>query len=323
MAKKKKLRIVDLDKLSAGMRVTANAIRAKGNTTGAIEWDYTNGTGFANAVRNIPLDGGVPILTDSEWKELTTEQKQAYGYVGIVISSGGFTRGKLVYGGDYVPLGQYLPYSNITDVICEAYGDNYRHGESVWGAGDYPIQFMKNLKQSYVPAEEAVLIPTYTSGTIAYIDLMAMNTPFTAYIVGKIGTNNGGNSRLLCCLSDRYSDRGIMLEGNDTVRITQWLTPTNTTISAKLYFAAAIQFSNVGSTPALGVVRDKSYSTGAVWKSPKSSGRYVTIGRSDINDSEVNAEPSDMYVRYMAVVRKAESQDTVLSNLEYLASAFL
>lgn len=47
---------------------------------------------------------GIPLLSKSDWDELTTEEKQAYGLVAVQENDTGYIRGLLVSGEDYVDL---------------------------------------------------------------------------------------------------------------------------------------------------------------------------------------------------------------------------
>ena len=55
------------------------------------------------ARRVTPVSTSVELITRSDWDNLTTEQKQAKGLVGIQDYSTGYTRGVLVNGADYMP----------------------------------------------------------------------------------------------------------------------------------------------------------------------------------------------------------------------------
>lgn len=86
-----------MDYLIDGVQLTtiADAIRGK---TGKID---------TMTVDEMPdeisgISGGIPVLTESEWNSLTTEQKQSYNLVAIQDKNQGFERGILVNGADYI-----------------------------------------------------------------------------------------------------------------------------------------------------------------------------------------------------------------------------
>lgn len=72
----------------------------------------TNGTytapsgidGYSPIVVNVSGGGGgdIPLLSESQWNALTTQQKRSYGLVAIQDAITGYIRGKLVNGADYV-----------------------------------------------------------------------------------------------------------------------------------------------------------------------------------------------------------------------------
>ena len=291
----------------------ADAIRAKNGT----QTEYRPGD-MAAAIEALPTGGGggdIPLLTQAQWSALTTAEKQSYGLVAIQQSNSGFNRGKLVYGADYEPVGVYLPNSDPDKVICEAYASAFDAAAETWGFGNSPVVLQSGLSPSKDTSENAVLLPVKTNGKFAYVDLGAASTPFTAYVVMK-ASNPDSYSRMISAFNSRGSGNGIMLFGS-TINVSSWASDTSTGVSASQYFAAAIQFAGSGS--AFGLV----YGTNAITKSPSVAGRYVTLGRTDIDPSTSNAEPCDIYVRYVAVVGEAETQQTVAANLASLVSVFM
>lgn len=272
--------------------------------------------GLSSVVVNVSGGGGdVTLLTRSAWDALTTAQKQAYGLVAIQDANSGFERGILVYGADYKPIGFYLPYSDETKVICEAYVENYGDG-NVWGDGNSPITLMSGLNPSKDTSENAIYLPCAANGpACAYVDLGSPGTPFTAYIVMKL-LNPAQYTRILSVMNQRTTAQGMLLYGSN-INVGSWANDTPTGISSSNYFAAAIQFAGSGS--GFGVVHGGSIIT----KAPSTAGRYVTIARTDPGSDITNAEPGNAYVRYLAVVNEAESQATVTANLANLANEFL
>ena len=277
--------------------------------------------GLSSVVVNVSGGGGgdVVLLSRAAWNALTTAEKRAYGLVAIQDAVTGFLRGELVNGADYIPLGIYLPYSNESDIICEAYQDNYDAANTEWGVGSNPIQL--SAAGSAQNEDGSVTILTKTNGVLAYVDLGGNATVFTAYIVAKIRNSNGNFTRLLSCMASRSTGQGIMLYGT-TVNVSSWASDTSTEISASAYFVGAIQFGGPGSALGSAIASASSTPT-IISKSPSNAGRYLTIGRTDISADGNNAEPTDMDVLYLGVSSVAESQSVVTQNMQYLASQFL
>lgn len=296
--------------VSNGELVTQIARAAEISENGQYDTTYNN-----SVTVNIS-SGGIPILTRSAWDALTTAQKQAYETVGIQDYSSGYKRGELVYGADYGKVGLYLPESDAEKVICEAYYDNFVSGESTWGFGDTPVTIMSGLNPSKSVPENAIYIPAGTnSPQCAYVDLGASGTPFTVYVVMKL-VNPSTYSRIVCAVNSRSAGQGMLMFGPSIV-IASWANDTNTGISSTSYFAAALQFAGSGS--AFGLVHGGS----VVTKPPTTAGRYITIARTDPGTDGVNADPINAYVRYMGVVKEAETQSVVALNLANLASRFI
>lgn len=260
--------------------------------------------------------GDVTLFTSAEWRALSTAQKQSYGLVAIQESFTGYKRGKLVNGADYMPVGIYLPYSTEENVICEAYGDIFSSGAGTWGEGSAPVTFELNgsAVSPSLQADNSVFIPVSTNNVFAYVDLGGASVPFTVYVVMKV-LNPSTYSRVLSVFQARGYAEGIMFYGSPVI-VSRWGDSINTGVSSTDYFVGALQFDG-GS--AFASVRGYGIATEQITQ----AGRYVTLGRTDINPSTSNAEPCDVYVKYIAVVNTAETSTVVNANIENLYNVFL
>lgn len=207
----------------------------------------------------------------------------------------------------------YLPSSNAENIICEAFADNFDASALAWGVGANPVQF--SASGATKQADDSVLIPVRSSGTLAYVDLEANNTPFTAYIVCKL-VNPSTYSRILSAMAARSAGQGMLLYGA-TVNVSSWANDTNTGVNASsAYFVGVMKFG--GNTNSGGIVNNGNY----ISKPPSVAGRYLTIARTDIDPSTVNAEPCDILVKYLGVVKEAETEATIRANMQYLMNEF-
>ena len=264
----------------------------------------------------IGSSSGIPLLTESQWNSLSTAQKQGYGLVAIQKSNTGFLRGNLVNGANYVA--SYLPYSDSTKVVCEATVDMFNSSSQTWGTGTNPVQYSGGTP---VPNsnEGSIIFSTSSTGTIGYVDLGSAGIAFTAYVVMK-ASNPSQYSRLICAMNGRASGKGIMLfnDSSNKVNVSSWASDSSTGISSLDYFIAAIQYD--GSGHAFGYVRgDNNF----INKTPNTAGRYLTLGRTDITAGGSDAEPCDVEVKYIGVVKQAESQVTVQNNITNLYNNFI
>lgn len=279
-------------------------------TNGTYNASSDNLDGYSQVTVNVPT--GIPKMSRADWNALSTEEKQALQYVAIQDSNSGFVRGDLVYGSAYMAPGVYIPYSDADSVLCEAYIDNFNPNMLIWGGGDYPVTLTGRV--AIDPNEDAVYIPVSTSGVLAYIDLLSNNTPFTAYVVMKASTP-GSYSRLISSMASRSSGKGILMYGS-TISVSSWGSDSSLGVPSTNYFAGVIQYGGSGSAKG-GILNN------IVSKSPTNSGRYITLGRTDIDPNTSNAEPCNVYVRYIAVTNSVDSDTIINNNLTNLVNNFI
>lgn len=301
-----------------GQSITVEALNVTENGT----YTAPGGKAYSPVTVNVSGGGGeVTLLSSGEWNALTTEEKQAYGLVAIQQTNTGYGRGELVNGADYSPIGIHLPFSNQSNIICSASGDIYDSTKTSWGYGTNPVTL--SAAGSVLNQDGSVAIKTKTNGTLAYVDLGATKTAFTAYIVAKVALSNGTYTRELSCMASRSSGQGLMLYGNP-ILVSSWANESNTQVSSSAYFVGILRYGG-SYTPIGAAIEYIEYDRQPTFitKSPGTVGRYLTIGRTDIDPSTYNAEPSDMDVLYFGVVSVAESTDVITLNMQYLAREFL
>ena len=282
--------------------------------------------GFHRVTVNVAQD--VEIISRTAWNALTPAQKQAKGLVAIQDSSTGYERGEFVNGADYVQKNRYIPNSDEDDVLCEAYVSNFDATASSWGNGDVPIQYMSpSNKPTLDTTENAVLAAAYSSGVVPYVDLGSAQQSFTAYAVIRQSAAFSQYPRLLSCMYSRLANNGIVLYNNtNEVMVSKWGDELPTSISAVQYFVVAIRNENTSpSTNTTDVYIYNSSQSVVVKKTeePTNMGQYFTIARTDIDSNTQFAEPSDVYVKYLAVVQGAESESTIGLNMQNIYNEFL
>ena len=272
--------------------------------------------GYDPVIVNVPT--GVPKISRSDWNNLTTEEKQALGEIAIQDASTGFDRGILAYGADYTPIGQYIPNTPEANVICEAVAGDFISSKHEWGRGSTPIRFDYAPgydSVQYDSTEDALYCPVSSSSTIPYCDLGASGTPFTAYVVAKL-VSPGQYSRAISCMNIRSAGNGIMLVGNP-LTVSAWADDTGINVASNSYFAGVIQYGGNGSA------KGGAYGANLVSKSPSTCGRFICLGRTDLNHDINNAEAVNMYVKYIAVTNSVDSESVINNNLTNLALEFL
>lgn len=249
----------------------------------------------------------VPLLTRAEWNALSTAQKQAYGLLAIQDANSGFYRGELVYGADYIP--SLLTASEVSSILAEAMCEYYQVGINTWGNLDL-------VGSSSMEIEADGSVHFNGDGMSAYYDLGAANTPVTNYMVFK-SLSSSNISRLI---SNVYANNtgnspGFYRNGAN-IYYTYYSGDTNTGVSAVDGFHC-IAVSNAGGRQA------STFYVDAVKKgnlTPNNVGRYSEF-------STTLRMGGDMYggnydIKYMAVVSGAESDATVIANMQSIMAHY-
>lgn len=278
-----------------------------------------SGKAFSPVVVNVPT--GPEIITRANWDLMTESQKQAKGFVAIQDSSSGFLRGEFVNGADYIQRNKYIPYSDEYKVLGVAYPDLFDASADSWGYGTNPVFYSgTGGKPTFSTQEQAIYFPTNTSDVVGYVDLGATNTPFTAYIVMKCISPTG---RILCCTEQASMGHLIMLSGDyDNVSADSWGSGSNLGVSAVADYFVAAMTSSV--TTGYGYAYDAANDTvNSMNKSLTATGRYITIGRTDIDPNIMYPAPTDLYLKYIAVVSEVENGTTIINNIRNLYNEFV
>lgn len=264
--------------------------------------------------------GGVEIIPRTTWNSMTTAQKQAKGLVAIQDASTGFKRGEFVNGADYIPANVYIPYSDETKVLCEAYADNFDATANSWGNGDVPVQYMDNTKKPTLDTtENAVLATAYTTGAVPYMSVSDSPQNFTVYAVLKANLLPSTYSRVICATARRESSYGVQLYGNP-IKVSHWGDSYDSGVSATSdYFVCAIS-NNSNSVKAYVYAGDSIFTNTAT---VNAVGTNISVGRTDIDASSINAEPSDIYVKYLASVAETETDAVIEANIQNLYNEFI
>lgn len=282
---------------------------------------YTAPTGvFGYSPVTVNVQGGAEIITRSAWNALTTAQKQAKGLVAIQDASTGFKRGEFVNGADYIPPNVYIPYSDETKVLCEAYVDNFDATANSWGNGDVPVQYMDNTKKPTLDTtENAILATAYTTGSVPYMSVSDSPQNFTIYAVLKANLLPTTYARIFSAMAQRDTSKGIILYGNPII-VSHWGDSYNSGVSATSdYFVCAISNSS-NSVKAYVYAGDTIFTNSAT---VNAVGTNISVGRTDIDASSINAEPSDIYIKYLASVAETETDAVIEANIQNLYNEFI
>ena len=289
------------------------------DTNGTYTASSENLDGYSSVTVAVPT--GPEVITRANWDLMTESQKQAKGLVAIQDSSSGFLRGDFVNGADYIQRNKYIPYSDEYKVLGVAYPDLFDASANSWGYGTNPVLYSgTGGKPTLSTQEQAIYFPTNTSDVVGYVDLGAINTPFTAYIVMKCISPAG---RMLSCTEQASMGRLIMLSSDyDNVSIDSWGSGSNLGVSAVADYFVAAMTSSI--TTGYGYAYDAANDTvNSMNKSITATGRYITIGRTDIDPNIMYPSPTDLYLKYIAVVSEVEDGTTIINNIRNLYNQFI
>jgi hypothetical protein len=277
-----------------------------------------SGTAYSPVIVTVPT--GAEIITRSDWNALTPAQKQAKGLVAIQDASTGFKRGELVNGADYIPTNVYIPYSNEQNVLCEAYVDNFDATANRWGNGDAPVKYMNNTKKPTLDAtENAVFATAYTTGAVPYMSVSDNPQNFTVYAVLKANLLPTTYARIISAMAQRKTKNGFILYGNPII-VSHWGDDISSGVSATSdYFVCAIS-NNSNSVKTYVYAGDSIFTNTAT---VNAVGTNISVGRTDIDTSDTNAAPADIYIKYLASVAETETDAIIEANIQNLYNEFI
>ena len=268
-----------------------------------------------------PIGPSIEEISRDNWNSLTTAEKQAKNEIIIIDSETGFERGQYVNGTDYKPLNYFIPNTPVANIDCMASLDNYKNG-IYWGEGSRPIRCYYG-SPSYDVTSNSVVYPTYTSGIIGYIDMENNgSTAFTAYIVGKCVQPDG---RILISIDPYYNAGNALFIAsvNGKLGIDHWGGGPVTNIDTNSDFVAAMRYAGNGNggsgffyNPSTNEVDKYDVTVGAV-------GRWLTLGRTSVEPNAQYPVPTDMHVKFLALVNIAETDSDIEANVANLYNEFL
>ena len=123
-------------------------------------------------------------------------------------------------------------------------------------------------------------------------------------------------------MNTRTSGGGIVIyEANGVLEISKWGDSIPTTFPYNSNVIIAIKNTNAGTadnTTKVFMYAGDSIVTNT--EQPTNMGRYITIARTDINTDTTFASPSEVTMKYLAVVDEAEPDATIEANIANLYS---
>lgn len=252
--------------------------------------------------------GDIPLLSVSEWNNLTEAQKKSYDLVAIQNADDGYYRGMLVYGASYIP---YLSHSNPANITCIADISSFDPASMSWGIGSTPIE-MSAACQKYTD-EEAVYFDAMTNQKTISLSLANTTSDFTIYVVSKGIAYAAGDSHIMGSVNSWSSSNIInVYHRSGTVwRSSIYGNDADLIDTQNKYVGIAIKSSGMN----------------ASWYTHTGAKRlnvpYIAHGTSfTFGSRSGNVYTTDLAVKFVGFVNTGESDETIAANLTELAEQF-
>ena len=253
--------------------------------------------------------GNCNIVDQETWDLYTFDQKKASNLT-VIRNSPNNMKGVWY---DLHNLGgsDYIPYSQI--IICEATIDNFDATSHSWGVGPNPLT-LENLLTANADGI-GVDIKGQQSHDGVYCDLEDINTDFTAYLVFRY-SQAYSYGRILCSsYQSTYNEETYICQSSNTgLKAGTWGSDPDigTAHTVDTYIAVAMR--NNG-----GVASFFKNTTKGQDKNPNHFGRYIAIASSYPNGYSY---ATNLTVAYVGIVGEAESDLTILDNIDVLMNKF-
>lgn len=254
-------------------------------------------------------DGNCNIVDQATWDSYTFEQKKASNLT-VIRNSPNVMKGVWY---DLHNLGgsDYIPYSQM--IICEATIDNFDATSHSWGDGPNPLT-LENLLTANADGI-GVDIKGQQSHDGVYCDLEDINTDFTAYLVFRY-SQAYSYGRILCSsYQSTYDEETYICQSSNTgLKAGTWGSDPDigTAHTVDTYIVVAMRNDNM-------VASFFKNTTKGQDKNPNHFGRYIALASSYPNGY---GYATNLTVAYVGIVGEAESDLTILDNIDVLMNKF-
>lgn len=253
--------------------------------------------------------GNCNIVDQETWDSYTFDQKKASNLT-VIRNSPNDMKGVWY---DLHNLGgsDYIPYSQM--IICEATIDNFDATSHSWGDGPNPLT-LENLLTANADGI-GVDIKGQQSHDGVYCDLEDINTDFTAYLVFRY-SQAYSYGRILCSsYQQTYGEETYICQSSNTgLKAGTWGSDPDigTAHTVDTYIVVAMRNDNM-------VASFFKNTTKGQDKNPNHFGRYIALASSYPNGYNY---ATNLTVAYVGIVGEAESDLTILDNIDVLMHKF-
>ena len=207
----------------------------------------------------------------------------------------------------------YLPYSSLSNIICEAHIDNFDPTAYTWGNGNNPFT-LTNLLTANADGK-GVDVNGKTQQDYVYCDLGSANTNFTAYLVFKYTVDYGYGRVISTSYRQTTGEAAyIMEDGMTMLRGGLWGSDPRfgNAHTAGSYIVVVMRNNNKTMSFFKNGIKGSDATANNV-------GQYVALASDYPNET---GYATNITVAYAGVVNEAERDDVILQNINNLMTKF-
>lgn len=284
----------------------------------ATKWRYgqtsSNGT-YSISSGTLVQNGDMKITIDGADKSALALYSDVRS--GTTITLGNLLSGSedsvVVMGINEIFASLYLPFSSLSNIICEAHIDNFDPTAYTWGSGNNPFTLTNLLTAN--SDGKGVDVNAKTQQDYVYCDLGSANTNFTAYLVFKYTVDYGYGRVISTSYRQTTGEAAyIMEDGMTMLRGGLWGSDPRfgNAHTAGSYIVVAMRNNNKTMSFFKNGIKGSDATANNV-------GQYIALASDYPNET---GYATNITVAYAGVVNEAERDDIILQNIDNLMTKF-
>ncbi len=284
----------------------------------ATKWRYgqtsSNGT-YSISSGTLVQNGDMTITIDGADKSALALYSDVRS--GTTITLGNLLNGSkdsvVVMGINEIFASLYLPYSSLSNIICEAHIDNFDPTAFTWGNGNNPLTLTNLLTAN--GDGKGVDVNGKAQQDYVYCDLGSTNTNFTAYLVFKY-TVEYGYGRVISTSYQQTTGEAAYIAEDGLTMLRGGLWGSDPRFGEAHTIGSYIVVAMRNNNKTMSFFKNGSKGED---KTANNVSRYVALATDYPNG---NAYGTNITVAYAGVVNEAESDNVILQNINNLMTTF-